>query len=47
MAMGLQGLDWLARLPGHKVAVVTDDGHRFISPDMPQAPMDSVVPAQT
>jgi thiamine biosynthesis lipoprotein len=47
VAMGLQGLDWLARLPGYQVAVVTGDGHGFISPDMPTAPMDSVVPAQS
>jgi len=47
MAMGLRGLDWLARLPGHQVAVVTEDGRGFVSPDLPQAAMDSVVPAQT
>jgi hypothetical protein len=36
----------LAGLRGYQVAIVTEDGRGFVSPDLPQAPMDSVVPAQ-
>ena len=47
MAMGLPGLDWLARLDGYQTAVVTEDGRGFVSPALPTVPMDSVVPAQS
>jgi thiamine biosynthesis lipoprotein len=35
VAMGRAGLDWLARLPGHEVAVVTEDGDGFSSAGLP------------
>ena len=38
VAMGRAGLDWLARLPGHEVAVVTEDGEGFCSPGLPAGP---------
>jgi len=34
-AMGLAGLGWLARRPGHEVAVVTEDGEGFCSAGLP------------
>jgi FAD:protein FMN transferase len=43
VAMGLPGLDWLARLPldrpGYEVAVVTEDGLGFRSPGLPDVPI--------
>jgi FAD:protein FMN transferase len=37
VAMGRAGLDWLAELPGHEVAVVTEDGEAFTSDGLPVA----------
>jgi FAD:protein FMN transferase len=47
VAMGLPGLDWLARLPGYEVAVVTEDGRGFRSPGLPEVPATAPAPAQT
>jgi thiamine biosynthesis lipoprotein len=38
LAMGLPGLEWLARLPGHEAGVVTEDGLCFRSGRLPVAP---------
>ncbi len=38
LAMGLPGLDWLARLAGHEAGVVTEDGLCFRSDRLPVAP---------
>jgi len=38
VAMGLPGLDWLARLAGHEAGVVTEDGLCFRSDRLPTAP---------
>jgi thiamine biosynthesis lipoprotein len=40
LAMGLSGLDWLARLSGHESAVVTKDGRCFRSEGLPSEPGD-------
>jgi thiamine biosynthesis lipoprotein len=45
VAMGLPGLEWLARLPGYEVAVVTEDGQGFCSAGFPQAPVSAFAPA--
>jgi len=45
VAMDRPGLDWLARLPGHEVAVVTEDGEGFCSAGLPISPAPSVGPA--
>lgn len=37
VAMGVAGIDWLARLPGHECAVVTDDGRCLRSAGLPVA----------
>ncbi len=37
VAMGRRGLDWLARLSGYEVAVVTEDGEGFCSAGLPIA----------
>jgi thiamine biosynthesis lipoprotein len=37
LAMGLAGLDWLARLDGYESGVVTEDGRAFRSPGLPTA----------
>jgi thiamine biosynthesis lipoprotein len=37
LAMGLPGLDWLARLDGYESGVVTEDGRAFRSPGLPTA----------
>ena len=37
LAMGLPGLDWLARLHGYESGVVTEDGRAFRSPGLPTA----------
>jgi thiamine biosynthesis lipoprotein len=38
VAMGPKGLDWLAKLPHHETAVVTQDGRAFRSDNLPLAP---------
>ncbi|WP_432986146.1 FAD:protein FMN transferase [Dactylosporangium sp. CA-233914] len=38
LAMGLKGIDWLATLPGHESAVVTEDGQALRSDGLPVAP---------
>jgi FAD:protein FMN transferase len=38
LAMGLDGIDWLASLPGHECAVVTEDGRALRSDGLPVAP---------
>ncbi|MET7399888.1 FAD:protein FMN transferase [Dactylosporangium sp. NPDC005572] len=38
LAMGMRGLDWLATLPGHECAVVTEEGQAMRSPNLPVAP---------
>jgi len=38
LAMGLPGLDWLARISGHESAVVTEDGQCFRSEGLPTRP---------
>jgi thiamine biosynthesis lipoprotein len=35
LAMGLKGIDWLAGLPGHECAVVTEDGRAMRSDGLP------------
>jgi len=35
LAMGLPGLDWLARLDGYESGAVTEDGRAFRSPGLP------------
>jgi thiamine biosynthesis lipoprotein len=35
LAMGLPGLDWLARLPGYESGVVTEGGRSFRSARLP------------
>jgi len=35
LAMGLKGIDWLATLPGHECAVVTEDGRALRSDGLP------------
>jgi thiamine biosynthesis lipoprotein len=47
VAMGLAGIEWLAGLPesGYEVAVVTEDGLGFRSPDLPEVPVASWCPA--
>ena len=37
LAMGLPGIDWLAALPGHECAVVTEDGRALRSEGLPVA----------
>lgn len=37
LAMGRNGIDWLANLPGHEWAVVTEDGHALRSEGLPVA----------
>jgi thiamine biosynthesis lipoprotein len=37
VAMGAQGIDWLARLEGYESAVVTEDGRAFRSDGLPVA----------
>jgi thiamine biosynthesis lipoprotein len=37
LAMGLAGIDWLAALPGHECAVVTEDGRALRSEGLPVA----------
>jgi thiamine biosynthesis lipoprotein len=37
LAMGTDGIAWLATLDGYESAVVTDDGELFCSPGLPQA----------
>jgi len=46
VAMGMPGLQWLSELPGYHVAVITEDGQGFTSPDLPQVAPTSVVAAQ-
>ncbi|WP_426510316.1 FAD:protein FMN transferase [Dactylosporangium sp. McL0621] len=38
LAMGRPGIDWLATLPGHESAVVTQDGQALRSDGLPVAP---------
>jgi FAD:protein FMN transferase len=38
LAMGLPGLDWLARLAGYESCVVTEDGRAFRSAGLPALP---------
>jgi FAD:protein FMN transferase len=40
LAMGLPGLDWLARLPGYESAAVTGDGRAYRSAGLPVAAPD-------
>ncbi|MGI5246720.1 FAD:protein FMN transferase [Dactylosporangium sp. CA-139066] len=40
VAMGMPGLRWLAGLRGYQVAVVTEDGEGFCSPDLPVVPIE-------
>ena len=35
LAMGEAGIDWLAQLPGHECAVVTEDGRAMRSDGLP------------
>lgn len=42
VAMGRPGLRWLADLPGHGTAVVTEDGEGYTSPGLPIVPVDEV-----
>jgi FAD:protein FMN transferase len=44
VAMGLPGLDWLARLEGYESAVVTEDGRGFCSKGIPQVPLSTPAP---
>ncbi|WP_442877550.1 FAD:protein FMN transferase [Dactylosporangium sp. AC04546] len=37
LAMGTRGLDWLANLPGHECAVVTEEGQAMRSANLPVA----------
>jgi thiamine biosynthesis lipoprotein len=41
LAMGLRGIDWLATLPGHESAVVTEDGRALRSDGLPTAPPET------
>jgi FAD:protein FMN transferase len=45
VAMGLPGLEWLARLDGYESAVVTEDGQGYSSPGVPSVPLTAQVPA--
>lgn len=47
VAMGLPGLDWLAKLPerGYTSAVVTEDGQGFCSQAVPAVPLSTPPPA--
>ncbi|MBN1170848.1 MAG: FAD:protein FMN transferase [Micromonosporaceae bacterium] len=47
VAMGEQGLTWLAGLHGYEVAAVTEDGQGFCSPNLPSVSPTVEVPAQT
>ncbi|WP_432835526.1 FAD:protein FMN transferase [Dactylosporangium sp. CA-092794] len=38
LAMGLKGIDWLASVPGHECAIVTEDGRAMRSDNLPVAP---------
>ncbi len=44
VAMGLKGIDWLARLEGFESAVVTEDGRAFRSDGLPVAESTPITP---